>query len=335
MNKNKMLRLASVLLILTLLTTSIIGGTFAKYVTTDQGRDTARVAKFGVVATVSGDLFGSTYAGKTTGGNTIVTYSQNDGKVSAADDTAKIVAPGTENKAGLTLSVSGTPEVSTQVKLGTAKDTSDKEYTNSDIYLKAGEYGVMVKYTGVKTDENIGNYYSVSDGTYSKAVSTAGEVYELCDVVKADDDYYPLNWYVNGVAVDRQTAIVSSLTGSGKAFAEDKIFSPNKDNKLSATVGWEWIFQNGSDEKDTILGDMISAKLSAGQSGPNPITVVKKNAADGYDAVKYKNITSGASTIQVAYTGNDADAPSKLEDINICACLTASFGASITVEQVD
>ena len=47
MKKNRMLRLASALLILTLLTTSVIGGTFAKYVSTGSVSDTARVAKWG------------------------------------------------------------------------------------------------------------------------------------------------------------------------------------------------------------------------------------------------------------------------------------------------
>ena len=65
MKKNKMMRLASVLLVLTLLSTSVISGTFAKYITTDSANDSARVAKWGVVASVKGDLFGQTYAAAT------------------------------------------------------------------------------------------------------------------------------------------------------------------------------------------------------------------------------------------------------------------------------
>ena len=48
MKKNKMMRLASCLLVLVMLSTSMISGTFAKYVTTGSAEDTARVAKFGV-----------------------------------------------------------------------------------------------------------------------------------------------------------------------------------------------------------------------------------------------------------------------------------------------
>ena len=46
MKKNRMMRLASSLLVAVLLTTSVISGTFAKYVTEDSAQDSARVAKW-------------------------------------------------------------------------------------------------------------------------------------------------------------------------------------------------------------------------------------------------------------------------------------------------
>lgn len=55
MKKNRAMRFASVILILTLLSTSVISGTFAQYVTTNSGSDTARVAKFGVTIEVKDD----------------------------------------------------------------------------------------------------------------------------------------------------------------------------------------------------------------------------------------------------------------------------------------
>ncbi len=48
MKKNKMMRLASVLLIAVMISTSAISGTYAKYVTSGYAEDNARVAKFGV-----------------------------------------------------------------------------------------------------------------------------------------------------------------------------------------------------------------------------------------------------------------------------------------------
>lgn len=46
MKKNRMMRLASLLLVLVLMTSSVVGGTFAKYTSTQSGSDTARVAKW-------------------------------------------------------------------------------------------------------------------------------------------------------------------------------------------------------------------------------------------------------------------------------------------------
>lgn len=47
MRKNKMMRIASVLLVAVLLSTSVISGTFAKYTTSSTGSDSARVAYWG------------------------------------------------------------------------------------------------------------------------------------------------------------------------------------------------------------------------------------------------------------------------------------------------
>ena len=47
MKKNKMMRIASVLLIAVLMTTCAISGTFAKYTTSAEGSDVARVANWG------------------------------------------------------------------------------------------------------------------------------------------------------------------------------------------------------------------------------------------------------------------------------------------------
>lgn len=63
MKKNKIMRLASALLVLTLLTTCAISGTFAKYTTSTSGSDTARVAYWGFNqnASTTIDLFDTTY----------------------------------------------------------------------------------------------------------------------------------------------------------------------------------------------------------------------------------------------------------------------------------
>ena len=49
MKKTKVMRLLSLLLVMTLISTCAISGTFAKYVTRAEGEDQARVAKWGVL----------------------------------------------------------------------------------------------------------------------------------------------------------------------------------------------------------------------------------------------------------------------------------------------
>lgn len=114
MKKNKMMRLASCLLVMVLLTTSMISGTFAKYVTSAEGSDSARVAKFGVAITANGETFAKEYATNDTA------YTEAKSVIS----TEKVVAPGTSgNMAKMTLS--GTPEVAVRVSYEGKFDISD------------------------------------------------------------------------------------------------------------------------------------------------------------------------------------------------------------------
>ena len=83
MKKNKMMRIASVLLVAVLMSTCAISGTFAKYVTGATGTDTARVAKWGFESNgqlAITDLFKTAY----------------DKNVGGAVD---VIAPGTTNYA--------------------------------------------------------------------------------------------------------------------------------------------------------------------------------------------------------------------------------------------
>ena len=139
MKKNKMMRLASSLLVAVLLTTSVISGTFAKYVTSGEASDSARVAKWGVVVTVTGnDAFAKEYAGT-------------DGTTVECTD-SKVVAPGTSGSFG-GFAIAGTPEVDVMINLTATK--------LNDVVLAHGEYDDP---TGLGTTEkfNVQNdYYPV------------------------------------------------------------------------------------------------------------------------------------------------------------------------------
>lgn len=102
------MRVAGLLLALVLVTSCFVGGTFAKYVTSDHKVDSARAAKWGVVVDVEGDsAFAKQYDGdENAQGNTVI---------AAATATYKVVAPGTKKDNVLSSTLRGTPEVKVEV----------------------------------------------------------------------------------------------------------------------------------------------------------------------------------------------------------------------------
>ena len=98
-----MMRIASVLLVAVLLSTCAISGTFAKYATTVNNADSARVAAwgFGNSTTISFELFSESY---------------DTGKVQSKDAGVNVIAPGTTQTEMVTLNYAntsgkGAPEV--------------------------------------------------------------------------------------------------------------------------------------------------------------------------------------------------------------------------------
>lgn len=128
MKKNKMMRLASVLLVAVILTTCAISGTFAKYVTSADGSDTARVAKFGVGITANGSTFATEYATDDT--NVVGTIA----KSVISSDADKLVAPGTKGDM-VNMTLSGTPEVAVKVTYDATVTLNDKWTDGTDFYF--------------------------------------------------------------------------------------------------------------------------------------------------------------------------------------------------------
>lgn len=102
MKQNKIFRLSAILLVLTLLSTCVISGTFAKYTTSGSATDTARVAKWGVTVTATGnEAFDKEYSN----GSIISVQSST---------TDNVIAPGTTGDL-CSLKITGTPEVAVSV----------------------------------------------------------------------------------------------------------------------------------------------------------------------------------------------------------------------------
>ena len=113
MKKNRAMRIAALLLVLTMMTSCFVGGTFAKYtVGTNTTADTARVAKWGVTVEGTGVAFSDSYK------DTATTYAVNEAlntiTVQSVTEGEKVIAPGT-NGTLAAFEISGAPEVDTEV----------------------------------------------------------------------------------------------------------------------------------------------------------------------------------------------------------------------------
>ena len=116
MKKNKILRLASVMLMLCLITTCAISGTFAKYTTDGTATDIARVAKWGVVIDLSSmSMFKTEYAIKDATNDKNGDPISLSVKTDTAGDGKKLVAPGTTDTLA-NVTITGKPEVAVNVK---------------------------------------------------------------------------------------------------------------------------------------------------------------------------------------------------------------------------
>lgn len=163
MKKTKLMRAALLLLVLTLITSCFVGGTFAKYVTSGDGKDTARVAKWGVTVTANGGTFANTYATDT--GNVVGTIANS---VVSAD---KVIAPGTKgNMVGMT--ITGTPEVAVSVNY--AANFKVKDWTVDDkfycpLQIKVGKTTIDgVKFNDAAAFENaVNNEISTYNKNYA------------------------------------------------------------------------------------------------------------------------------------------------------------------------
>ena len=130
MKKNVMMRLACFLLVAVLISTSAISGTYAKYVTADNGADEARVAKWGVV--IEADSFGMFEADYKTD-DTTATFTGEYSVSAAAGDRDDLLAPGTKGSFA-DIAITGTPEVAVDVAIVPTVTVSDNWIVAGDFY---------------------------------------------------------------------------------------------------------------------------------------------------------------------------------------------------------
>ena len=194
MKKNRMMRLASILLVLVLMTSSVVGGTFAKYVTSVESFDKARVAYWGFQSENSMNitgLFANTY------GSTVDSINDDD-----------VLAPGTDGKATFqfawdedttawddaAVNVTG-PEVSYEFKIEVEEVIDKLIEENPNIQWALVKGNVEVSTIGIEEWKRWDDMVAEIKGLSGEADGSC--VYNpntLPNAFTRDDDTYTIAW---------------------------------------------------------------------------------------------------------------------------------------------
>lgn len=323
----KKTRILAFLVTICMATTAFLGGTIAKYSTTEDIEDTATVAKWGIQLKMSGSLFGNAYL--QADGNNPVKYAAttgiNDGTATEttisvhAQDTRDVVAPGTKGNT-ITLSLTGKAEVDSSVEVSATEDNL------KDVYLAANQtYATMVSLGNTITEQEYtlrqNDLYTKSTSgninTYTKAnaYSSTQEYYLLqMTATVGAGGYYPVVYTVTGIENGNTTYtktkdIVDAVKGklmtatieNAVTTYSAKTYDTNHEFNTNITITWEWKFTDNNDPADTILGYLAQGSMTGME--------VVKLSGNGND---YVSVVSGT-------------------DYN----LSTNFNISITVDQVD
>lgn len=227
MKKNMFLRVASVLLVLTLLSTCAISGTFAKYVASDNASaGQARVAKWGVTIDViagtsddTDDAFSTAYKNEA--------VDVDDASATVKSD-VKVVAPGTNGTLGR-ITLGGTPEVALKLDATIVFELGDN-------WTAGGAYYCPLQVT-------------VGGTTYY------GNTYNSADLFEAAIE--------DAIAVE--LGFNALTTGAGVYTKNITTFPIDLTDSVSIT--WEWAFTDTTvehkqtDVNDSILGDAANATI--------------------------------------------------------------------------
>lgn len=179
--KINFLRAGAFTMVLALGTTCFMSGTLAKYVTSGEGSDSARVAKFGVTITANGETFAQTYAAHDKDVVGTITNSV------VSSDNTDLVAPGTNgNMTSMTLA--GTPEVAVRVNYELAIPEGETMFSGWEVN---GAYYCPIVITVEDTEINGLDYTSEAEFQT-----------EVANAIKGYSKDYPANTNLAGVGDD-------------------------------------------------------------------------------------------------------------------------------------
>jgi len=230
--KNKVLRVASLALVLTLITTCLLANTLAKYTKTLSGYDSARVAKFDFAATIQ--TFRENGAedpvtSLTAAGIAIplfsTIYTSDVGTTVASSDNDKVIAPGVYG--AFEFEMTGESEVATRLTL-TIKETDD---SNAD--------------TTIPLFYQYNNKYYANNAAITQYGTklTAGDIYINISNSDVSPNYSQITVAMYGGSLTDLAAAVAANTATTLGSTTD-VIPPNTDlSSVNVVVDWYWPFE--------------------------------------------------------------------------------------------
>lgn len=272
---NKSVKTAVLLFGAVLLTTSLLGGTLAKYVgTIGEASDTARVAKWTVDEEIKAfNLFADSYVETTNvpgeWGNPNSTNT-----VQGEEENTKVIAPGTKGSALIEIDQSKIADSEVAYKYNFTVNTKDMDKKDPDLevipFYRNGDTMVHTNNNGDNATSNEGWNVKENEVTglfdywlpLKFRVTQTGNPTPLYDGFKdganeLDDGYKQVRGLRNALVSVESDTIYPQMVSADKVTAI---------SNSSVTVEWEWAFNQGFDNADTQLGK--NANLT-GEMVPN------------------------------------------------------------------
>ncbi len=264
--KNKMMRIASVLMVAALLSTCVISGTFAKYIKTASAEDTARVAKFGVVIEAKGEAFAEQYEVDDENLTEEEVGIVGEYSVKTSVEGEKLVAPGTSGDVAA-ITLTGTPEVAVRVSYGITIAAEGWEILpEAPAEEEAVEIPAEQQQKGGDTEEET----AAGDEYFPIVITVNGTKYAIGT---AAEEETPIKAEAEIVLCADLDELIEKVTEAveGASAVYAPLTDLSSENVTGIAVSWEWPFETGADAdeiaandiKDTALGDQAAADNAA------------------------------------------------------------------------
>lgn len=224
MKKNKFFMLGIVTVLVAVLSLTFVSSTFAKYTSSGSAEDTARVAKWGVTVSVSGnDAFKEEYDYEIgASSNTVVTSVPTETVDDVTTPGEKILAPGTQGTLGGIL-ITGQPEVAVSLDVSLALNLTGWE-------IEGGVYCPIIFTVTVRE-------WVEEDDPLTP---------EVDKIYKTTFDEEVKGWELEeGVySYKAMATIEAEIEALVNDLSEASTVSPNTDLKREVTISWRWEFES-------------------------------------------------------------------------------------------